>query len=226
MKYILLNDLEYLIHKKYKLLFVLFLFSILYIFINILNEMTGIELINQSLGTHINQETANLFSYIEFAFNIVVFLFIVIDIYVKDVEYQLDNFFLRLSPIKWYLKKTIIFILTILLIKFIQYFLIYITVNIASSGVEIHNFIKLLFSDYIYIISMQFIFLLIYMLVLLIFNNRLTSILIYIILLLMLPKDIYGLGNNLIYLMLTIIIINAILLYIFKKYNKNIIENL
>lgn len=222
MKYLFLNDMEYLIHYRKKLLSTIILVPFLFLIIYIQSQISGLEMFHLSMGTNLNLEGCSLSELISFIYNITIFLFLVIDIYVKDIEYQLDFIFLRMSPILWYLKKTVYFIVIIVLIKIVQY--LFITLWIVDR-VSLADFLFLFIHDSIYVLFLQFLFLILYMVSVLILKNKLFSIFLFLIIFMVLPKNIYGLKNIEIYLW-GIILINIIIGWIFKKWNKKIMERI
>lgn len=224
MKYIFLGDIEYLIHNRKKILFIMFLLPLLSILININTNLSCIDLINLTMGTNFHSDNYTILELIMFIFNIVIYLFFAIDIYIKDIEYQLDNIFLRLAPHKWYLKKTLIFIITMFITKFIQYLIIGIILLIKNKLI-FTNILFIIFFDYIYILLLQFLFLFIYILISSFYNSKFIIISIFLVALYFIPKNIYD-SKNLIFLFIIIIFILIIvicMIFIFR--NKKIIEN-
>lgn len=224
MKYIFLSDIEYLIHNKKRLLFIMFLLALISILINININVSCIDLINLTMGTNFHSDNYTILELIMFIFNVVVYLFFIIDIYIKDIEYQLDNIFLRLNPCKWYLRKTLIFIITMFITKFFQYLIIAIILLIKNKLI----FLELLFImilDYIYILLLQLLFLFIYVLISSFYNSKFITIGIFLIILYFIPKNIYD-SRNLIFLFTIIIfILSIVICIIFIFRNKTIIEN-
>lgn len=226
MKYMFLNDIEYLIHKRKWLLFVIVLFQILFMLMNVNSGMSGIEFINYNMGLNLDISNCDIIELIAYMLNITVFIFICIDLYVKDIEYQLDNIFLRLSPLKWYIKKTITFLLAVFLIKIIQYSLLLITLCIMTKYIGMLDLFRLMVNDYLYILLIQIIYLCIYIVTLLVTKNKLLSLFIFLGCCIILPKNICELDNSIHLILLVIVAINCLIAVVFKICNKKIIEQL
>lgn len=227
MKFLLLNDIEYIFNNKKKLLALILLLPLIFILINYNNNsISFLDIIHLSTGTKFESNNYTIIELIMFALNIVVFLFLVIDVYVKDIDYHLDNIFLRLSPRKWYINKTSCFSALIFILKLIQYLLIFITLLILKKQPSFVEVFNLLIYDYIYILFLQFVCLLIYILASVFLKNRIISIGIFLVLFTIIPKNISVLGNKIFILMLIVFIITYINTIIFNHMNKKIIENL
>ena len=122
MKYLFMSDIEFLLKKRKKILIALIFIPLLVMLINIKSSFTIVDNLNNCLGTNINIKTSSILEFIMFLFNIAIYLFLIVEFYVKDISYQLDNIFLRISPLKWLFKKNIVFLLITLIIKLLQYF--------------------------------------------------------------------------------------------------------
>ncbi len=228
MKYMYMNDIEYLIKKRKKILIVLILIPIIAMLININQKVSLLEILNNCMGTNLNFKNSNILEYIMFLFNITIYLFLIIDLYVKDIVYQLDNIFLRISPLKWLLKKNLIFMSMIFIMKLLQYlFLLFLKFILTKSNENDNMVYKLIFSDFLYIIFLQYIFIFIYIVSLLLKKLKLMPYVIFSIIIIILPKSIYGLKNNqLCFLILLILLVLYLLYYLFKYHSKKIIESI
>lgn len=222
MKYLFLNDMEYLFHHRKKFLILIICVPILFLSIYIQSKTTGLEMVHLSMGTKLNISGYSLTELISFIFNITIFLFIMIDIYVKDMEYQLDCIFLRMKPVIWYLKKSLYFIIIIIMTKAIQYLFL---ILLIGDKLSLSDVLFLLRNDCVYILFLQYLFLLIYLGTILILKSKLSSIFIFLLAFMVLPKNIYELKYVEIY-WLGIILINIINCWILKKWNKKIMEKI
>ncbi|MDD3341771.1 MAG: hypothetical protein PHN72_06265 [Bacilli bacterium] len=225
MKYLLLNDIEYVFHTKKKILFLVLILPIVFILINH-TSLSILDVIHLSIGTRFDSNNYTIIELIMFALNIVVALFLVVDIYVKDIDYHLDNIFLRLPPKKWYIDKTLCFSILILTIKSIQYLLIFITLFILKKNPLFSEVFYLLIYDYVYIMFLQFLYLFIYVVTSVFLKNKIITIGFFLVLFSIIPKNISTLGTKIFMLMLIIFIITYINTIIFDHKNKKIIENL
>lgn len=226
MKYLILNDIEYLIHKKWKIILILLFIPFIFFLININTSLSGIQIIHHSMGTNFDVNNYSLMELIIFVFNITISLFIVIDIYSKDIDGQLDNIFLRIKPEKWYLKKSICFCISILFIKIVQYLFISLFLILFGKNILINELIGIFFSEYIYVIFIQYLFLLLYFISILIFKTTIPSIIIFLFFFVFIPKSIVCMLEYGFYAIIIIIIINIINAKILQLKNKKIIEKL
>lgn len=229
MKYLYINDISYLLKKRIKMLIPLFFLPIIVMLININVPMKITSYINSCMGTNMayHIDELILIEALMFLFNIFVYIFLIADIYVKDISYQLDNIFLRMKAAKWILKKNIVFILLTVLLKFLQYVLILTTLLIfKNDNVFTFSVFNLFFKDLFYTIFVQFLFISIYIISSSIKKNKLVPYIIFCIIMIFIPKNIYKLNfNNNIIIGISLIIIFIVLQIVFKKYNKRIIEN-
>lgn len=224
MKYIFINDIEYLIHNKKKLLLILFILPLIFLLININIDLPCIDLINLTMATNFNIDSYTILELMMFIFNIVIYLYFIVDIYIKDIEYQLDNIFLRLSPNRWYLKKTSMFCLLMFFTKFIQYLMVGIILLIKNKLI-ITDILYVMLLDYIYILLLQFLFLLIYIISLCLFKNKLITFIPFLTIMYFIPKNIYDSRKLIWIFMLIIFFMNAVNYIILINKNKKIIEN-
>lgn len=230
MKYLYVNDIKYLLKKRIKMLLLLFLLPSIIMIINIDTLVPAIDHINMCMGTNItnNLNKNGMIDMIMFLFNIFIYIFFIADIYVKDIAYQLDNIFLRMKASKWIIRKNIVFTILTILMKIIQYVFIIITLLIfRQTNIFTISVLELIIKDLFYTISIQFLFITIYIISSLIRKSKAVPYLIFMIIMVIIPKSIYKLSfNNIMFLGLMIIMIFIILQFIFKGYNKKIIENI
>ena len=226
MKYLYMNDIEYLIRKRKKVLIALLLIPIIVMLINVNSKMSLLEIINNSMGTNLNLNDSNILELIMFLFNNAIYLFLVIDIYIKDIAYQLDNIFLRILPSRWLLRKNIIFISIILIIKVLQYFVflfaLFLLTNQNVSNIIIY---KLIFSEFIYVIFIQYLFLFTYISTLVLKKIKVVPCFLFLVVIILLPKSIYELKNNQLCILFILLLLFLYLSYrLFKYHSKKIIE--
>ena len=228
MKYLYINDVSYLIRKQGKILIPLLLFPVIVMLINVTVSMPVVDHLNGCMGTNLVDKIAelNLVEALMFLFNMFSYIFLIAEVYVKDISYQLDNIFLRMKPLNWITKKNIVFIILTTLIKIFQYVLLLITLFIfKKSNIFSIPVFSLITKDLVYTIFIQFLFISIYVTSSLIKKNKVIPYIIFCSILVFIPKNIYKLNfNEVIFLSIIIIILLVILQIIFKKYNKKIIE--
>ena len=161
MKYLYMNDVSYLMKKRLKFMILLVFIPILVLLINITSTNIVIDHINSSMGTRlvIDRDGTILIELLMYALNVFVYLFLIIDVYIKDIAYQLDNIFLRIKPVKWISKKIAILILITVILKFMQYLTITLVLLISGkSNIFTPDLVKLITNDILYILFIQFLF--------------------------------------------------------------------
>ena len=121
MKYILLNDYKYVFNNMKKILIFL-LIPFLFLFINV--SLNGDKIIETMFGLNIEFSTFNPIEIILYLFNIFVYLYIIFNLYIKDIKYQLNNIFMRIKSNKWNNMKLLFISLFILILKLFQYVII------------------------------------------------------------------------------------------------------
>lgn len=226
MKYLIYNDLEYLIRKRKRLLLLLILIPLGNIFINSAANGDSLDIIIYSLGLSINFENLGALELIMYLFNVSLFTFLVADLYIKDVAYQLDNIFLRTCPAKWFVKKTILFMICVLFMKLIEYLGIFIFfVIVKNVNIINQDFIKIFFCDYLYILLIQYLFLLIYIISIYLSKHKWVCLLLFVVAMIFIPKNIFSLRNDLLIILGAIVGVQIIIYLMFRISSKKIIES-
>lgn len=226
MKYLIYNDLEYLIRKRKRLLLLLILIPLGNIFINSAANGDSLDIIIYSLGLSINFENLGALELIMYLFNVSLFIFLVADLYIKDVAYQLDNIFLRTRPAKWFVKKTILFMICVLFMKLIEYLGIFIFfVILKNVNIINQDFIKIFFCDYLYILLIQYLFLLIYIISIYLSKHKWVCLLLFVVAMIFIPKNIFSLRNDLLIILGAIVGVQIIIYLMFRISSKKIIES-
>ena len=129
MKYIIINDLSYILRKKYKIILAYIFTYILYFYLikNAYIETNLYSLLNNVLATKIsyNLLISDPFNASMLLLNCGLFMFLSISIYIKDMD-NYDNLSFRISIKKWILCKTIVMLIICSLVNFIIYFNVYV----------------------------------------------------------------------------------------------------
>ena len=224
MKYLLLNDIDYLIRKRGKIIILLFVIPFVFILLNLNNILPTKEIIIKSMGLSFDIKNFSLVELIMFMFSITSSLFIVIDVYLKDIDYQLENIWLRMNALNWYLRKSICFSIFMLILKILQYLLITLFMLLCGKNIAFFDIILICINEWIYLLFIQYLFLLIYIVSSLFVKNKLIPILLFLVIFIFLPKNIIFVSNYNEYIIFTVIMFNIILSYIFVRWNKKIIE--
>ena len=225
MKYIFYNDLDYLFQKRKNIIIMLLIIPLLVLPLNLMVG-NALGILKMTMGLNILKNSSGIIEITMFLFNLSFTIFLAIDLYIKDIEYNLENIFLRLKPSSWWIKKTSLFMTMMLLLKIFQYSLLTFALIIFNIEIVTTNIVLLLVCDYLYIILLQFLFLLIYIISIIILRKKIMSLIIFITALFVLPKNIWELKNYLVYLIASVAIIQVLILFLFHKYNKKIIENI
>lgn len=150
MKYIFLSDIEYLIRNKKKIIILLILFPAIISAImpsHNLNEMLYV-----AFGINLNFKIIDIIEIMMFIFNIVIYLYITFDIYTKDIQFELDNIFLRMRPQEWLCRKNIVFIFLNIILKLIEYLFVLVIGIIIEKEINLQNLISYYFCDLTYIL--------------------------------------------------------------------------
>lgn len=226
MKYLLYNDVSYLLNKKRILIITIFIVPLLLLLININASSSMIDTIMSCTGTNLNLESIDIIHLIMYLFNVFSFIYLIVDIYIKDLNKNLENIFLRMSPIEYIVKKNLFFVISISIIKLIQYcimILFLMTFGQASFNIDIF---QLAMMDIIYILLIQYIFLLLYICFILMKKNIIFLSIMSIILLAIFPKCVWETRMYVILMIAVIVLVHIMINLIFLKKSKMIIENL
>lgn len=226
MKYMIYNDIDYLIRKRKTILLLVLLIPLVSIFIAAFASATPNEIIIYSLGLSVNTKNIGVIELIMYLFNVSLFIFLVADLYIKDVAYQLDNIFLRTRPAKWFVKKTILFMICVLFMKLIEYLGIFIFfVIVKNVNIINQDFIKIFFCDYLYILLIQYLFLLIYIISIYLSKHKWVCLLLFVVAMIFIPKNIFSLRNDLLIILGAIVGVQIIIYLMFRISSKKIIES-
>lgn len=220
MKYLFINDIDYLINKKKKITLLIFLIPIIFLSIYLKTNINGFDLISRITGTNIDKNSYELIEIISYLFNVIILLYIVVNLYIKDIEGLLSNIFMRITPSKWYIKKTIGIIFLIFFIKTIEYSILF----ILTSNTSLKLFGEMILKDSIYNLFLECFFLSIYLIFIITMRNKTFPIIILLLLLINMENCI--LKISIIEYICLLLITNIFNCFIFNKYNKKIIENI
>ena len=111
MKYLFYNDISYLIHNKIKIILLVLILPICSLLLNISSDISIIEILMKSMGTNLSLDYSGIVEVIMYIFNLSWFLYLISEIYTKDLTDNLENIFLRIKPIKYIVKKNLYFII-------------------------------------------------------------------------------------------------------------------
>lgn len=225
--YAFLNDFEYLFRKRYKEVMLLFIVPVLVLIIVNLNiSNNGLELLKMTLGLNIQEKNLNIINVVMFTFNIVIQLYLAICLYIKDLQNGLDNIFLRITTIRWYLSKELLSFIVTALLKFIQYLLILVILLIARKNcLLLKQIIVVFLSDLLFTITLQQITTLICMNIKSMVKTKYLIILLIVLIMLVIPKNIMWYNKYQIILIIVNVILFLFSMFIYKINKSNIIQS-
>ena len=225
MKYFLNNDICYLIRKQYVSLLCFLIAPVVLLLLRLQVEGNMSMILLEPIGGFLNFESLDIIMLIMYLFNVATLIYFGIVLYTRDLDDNLENIFLRMSSCSYIIKKEITFIGIIILLKVIQYSLMIGTLFLFSSSTFDSNVFLLLGVDIVYHILFTSSILLLYFLFLLQNKNHILLAILLLIILFIIPKNIWNLRNMLGIFIWIIIMIQGIIVMIFTKKTKKLIEN-
>lgn len=206
MKFILLSDISYFFEAKKKIIFLYLLILFTYFIFNIfLKFPMDKNLFYKTLTLNCEFETADWMTIIMYLFSSSVYVYIALLLFTKDLKNGLCNIFLRMKPTKWILYKNISTSLISIITLSLAYFIILSPYLISGISIEIEIilFVKNLF----YILLLQNISVLLF-----IVFSKVKIILTMTILLILI--NINNIPTNIININFTVIMILCVLVYL------------
>ena len=156
-KYLFSNDISYFLHK-HKLLLGLFLgTTILIPFLTYSPLLSVTENLNSMFLVNLNLNKYNILNVIYYILSLTMFVYLAVNLYTKDLMYSLDNIFLREKIISWSKMKLATIILLTILVKFISYILVVLTLSLRAGSVSFE--LTILIRDLAYTILLELLFL-------------------------------------------------------------------
>lgn len=161
MMYLWLSDIYYLLRKRYLYLLIFFLLPVLSTFLISFSIAEFGDSFISVLGLNIIPNQYGPMEIISYLYFVFFALFLVIDLYLKDILYQLDNIFMRMSLPKWYMQKTVLFITVMVFLKLFQYLLVVLTFLILKGPISfsVLELLQLFITDTLYTVLLQFLIL-------------------------------------------------------------------
>lgn len=225
MKYFLNNDISYLIRKQYVILLCFLIAPVVLLLLRLQVEDNMSMILLEPIGGFLNFESLDIIMLIMYLFNVATLIYFGIVLYTRDLDDNLENIFLRMSSCSYIIKKEITFIGVIIILKVIQYSLMIGTLFLFSSSTFDSNVFLLLGVDIVYHILFTSSILLLYFLFLLQNKNHILLAILLLIILFIIPKNIWNLRNMLGIFIWIIMMIQGIIVMIFTKKSKKLIEN-
>lgn len=160
MRYVIYNDFFKFLYKNIKLLFyILFIFLVF-----LLEKIIGYELDTQlfidCMGLNLDF-LGNYLANLSFFLNVLFFSYLAIFLFTNDMQNNIENIFLRIKPNKYLNIKYFSIICITSLIKVVTYLLVLCFYLVNHSN--INDIIILFVKDFIYITSIQYFILSLYM---------------------------------------------------------------
>ncbi len=224
MMYLWLSDIYYLLRKRYLYLLIFFLLPILSTFLISFSSAGFVDSFISVLGLNIITNQYSPMEIISYLYFVFFALFLVIDFYLKDILYQLDNIFMRMSLSKWYMHKTFLFIAVMFFLKLFQYLLVVLTFLILKGPItfSVLELLQLFITDTLYTVLLQF--LILFVAILSSFSKvRWLSILSILITFFFFPKSILIFER---YWLVSIFFIVVLIFLILKIISKKIFERI
>lgn len=224
-KYLFLHDINYLISKRWKLLLIFVLLPILNVFLNINLDVSFIDILNNGLALNINKN-CNVIDIVIYILNISFIIFLVTDLFIKDIKYSLSNIFLRISPFKWIINKIMGFLIISSSLIFIKYFMAVLGIIILGNKGFDNEFLKLMLTEIFYVNALGFIYLFLYFLANIRFSFKVLAIIFGIIMMIFIPKSIFFMKDYVVFIIIILIIFILLTGFLVKKNYKKIIQNI
>ena len=224
MMYLWLSDIYYLLRKRYLYLLIFFLLPILSTFLISFSSAGFVDSFISVLGLNIITNQYSPMEIISYLYFVFFALFLVIDLYLKDILYQLDNIIMRMSLSKLYMHKTFLFIAVMFFLKLFQYLLVVLTFLILKGPItfSVLELLQLFITDTLYTVLLQF--LILFVAILSSFSKvRWLSILSILITFFFFPKSILIFER---YWLVSIFFIVVLIFLILKIISKKIFERI
>ncbi len=226
MRYHFNNDIRYLLKSRIIVLLLLFIVPFAVFLVNSYVMGSLITLFNFVMGTNLNIKSFSILEIAVYIFNITVYLFLAIDLYIKDIRYRLDYIFLRENVIKFIIKKSFVFIIILIILKAMQYVLIGGIIALKINQYGYYDLLRLMVSDCLYTMILQFSCLLLYLLFITFRRTKYIVFPIIIMIAMYIPKSIYSVKEKNFEMVVMLIFIIICFFSLLIKYHKNIFENI
>lgn len=218
-KYLLFNDISYLFRNRLKFLVILLIVPALILLILNRNFKVGFsDILLSTFGNNIIFNNS-VIEYVMFLFNIISFVFIALDLYIKDIKNEIDYIFLRMDSYTWYKNKFLFLIIITFIIKILQYLLVLFSVIIIDNKVISKEIFYILLLDVFNILIYQLIVVICYFSLTIGKKTKWLIFMIAIVVMFLIPKNLVSLNKNL-FLFIGILIIMYIILGCIIKKNK------
>lgn len=206
---VIISDTKYLINKKLNIVIIYLLvhFLLFYFFRNI---KTDYEFM---FGLNVDFNNFYIIYFLSFVFNEVTYIFILVKLFEKDLEYMYSVIFSRLRISNWFISKILSFLFIILFLKLVDYSVFYLFFRL-----DLFIVIKYLVSDILNILIIQMFITIISLLK----KNKYLYIISFILMVILLPKNILSLYDYKFIILFMFIVVNGAFIFISKLKNNTI----
>jgi len=153
MKYIILNDISFIINNRKRIVFSYLLIATIYFWYNVLIDSSkDIYLLYKTLSLDYNYNNGDWLETLMYVYSITIYIYIALSLLTKDLKSSASNIFLRIDIRKWILFKIFSIHIISTLILICMYILIILPnyMNLLSFDLYI-----LLFKNILYIFLIQ-----------------------------------------------------------------------
>lgn len=223
MKYVLLNDINYLVKFQKKIFIVYLLVPLIYLsFILAVKVEINLELLNRILGVNADFVSFDWLSILLYIFYLSIFLYLSVILFILDMKSGAENLFLRMSHSKWIFCKLIVLGITLLLMLASLYIIFGTIFALITDNFEIKIMIEIFLKNLSYILAIQSIFLILYSLY---FKFKTIIFIVILLLIINFSKLPTIIGSTNVFINISIyFVINATLIYLFKYLYINMFE--
>ncbi len=113
-KFFLLSDIQHILKRRIYIPLLMIFVPLISSFLFLSSEGQGSIMIQNVMGLEFKMMDLNFVQTICYLVNISTGIFLIIDVFTKDLRYQLDNIFLRIKAQDWFFIKTFLFSLDLL----------------------------------------------------------------------------------------------------------------
>lgn len=162
MKYIIYNDIRYIVKKERKIvLLYLFIIVMLTFLFSYSNYSIDDNIIIKIFGLDCNFKEFDWIEILSYIFSMSIFILLSFKTYIRDMKNNLENIFLRISKKRWIIYKLISIFISTFLILILGYLIVYL-ILIVINNIYSKDIIKLFTKNLLYVYFIQLISIIIY----------------------------------------------------------------
>lgn len=208
-KYLIYNDLNYLLKKQVKILLLIIIVTMISTIINLNKDLSGLTIISNTLGLTFKLDELNTVTILMYFFNVISFIYLIFYSYIKDYQTNLDQIYLRKGFRDFYIPKTLLLLIIIFVLKIMQYFFTAAILLINKYSIDFASLSNLFITDYLYILMITQLAMAIYLSLSVFKKVRFLTILLSTIAIINIPVTVFALQKykNIILLISALVII-------------------